>query len=145
VDQEKDDGSSKVLNALVKYIPTEVIAVYIAVFAAAESITKVFPNITTEVLYWAFVILAPLLFLLIYLRKRKVQEITPIFPNATKEWVDLLWNLAAAVIAFAVWALAIPDNPYVKTTEGSVVVGVAAVIVSFILNLFAPFFEKETV
>ncbi len=56
------------------------------------------------------------------------------------------WKLIASTIAFAVWALAVPNNPIIplNSAAGGVLAGFAALFVSTILNFVAPFFEKSS-
>jgi hypothetical protein len=121
---------SSALDGLVKYIPTESITLYVAATAAISSLKATFPSLTPLGLYVAFVALTPVLFLLIYLGKRRSQGL-PILPPAVAEWP--WWKLIASTIAFAVWALAVP--PLVDSDPGKVVAAFGALLVSTILSL----------
>jgi hypothetical protein len=116
----------------VKYIPTESITLYGAATAAMSSITSAFPSMTAGRLYWGFVVLTPILFLLIYMGKRRSQNL-PVIPETIGGWP--WWKLIASTIAFMVWALAIP--PLVSTDGGKVVAAFGALLVSTILTLVA--------
>ena len=59
------------LDGLVKYIPTETVTLYVAATAAITNLTTAFPSLTPFWLYWGFVVLTPILFVLIYLGKRR--------------------------------------------------------------------------
>ena len=121
---------SNALDGLVKYIPTETITLYIAATAALSSLQAAFPSLTPGLLYWGFVVLTPLLFLLIYLGKRRSQNL-PLLPQTVAEWP--WWKLIASTIAFMVWALAVP--PLVSTNAGKVVAAFGAILVSTMLTL----------
>jgi hypothetical protein len=121
---------SSALDGLVKYIPTESVTLYVAATAAMSSFMATFPWLTAERLYVAFVVLTPILFLLIYMGKRRSQGLS-VLPQGLGEWP--WWKLIASTIAFAVWALAIP--PLVNSDAGKVVAGFGALLISTFLSL----------
>lgn len=129
------------LNALVKYIPTEVVTLYVAASSATPAITATVPVFDSTVNYWGCVLLTPLTLLLVYASKRSTNGLRP-FP-AIKElpW----WKMAAATIAFIVWGLAVPGNPYIAGESGAVVAGFGAVLISTVLSLLEPIFERPSV
>src|ERR1700674_3441348 len=101
---QKTPGSNA-LDGLVKYIPTESITLYVAATAAMSSFTATFPFLTPYWLYWGFVVLTPILFLLIYIGKRRSQNLSAL-PQQVTNWP--WWKFIASTIAFMVWALASP-------------------------------------
>jgi hypothetical protein len=121
---------STALDGLVKYIPTESITLYVAATAAMSSVTATFPEVTPFRLYWGFVALTPLLFVLIYLGKRRSLKL-PVLPQPVTQWP--WWKLIASTIAFMVWALAVP--PLVSSDAGKIVAGFGAILVSTMLSL----------
>lgn len=127
------------LNLLVKYIPTEVITLYVATLSAAPALQDVFPSMQTRDIYWAFTIVTPLLLLLVYINKRVTSGLTPL-PSDRRDWP--WWKLIAATLAFMVWALAVPGNPYVSGETAAVIAALGAVFISMILNLLEPIFER---
>ncbi len=127
------------LNLLVKYIPTEVITLYVATLSAAPALQDVFPRMQTRDIYWAFTIVTPLLLLLVYINKRVTSGLTPL-PSDRRDWP--WWKLIAATLAFMVWALAVPGNPYVSGETAAVIAALGAVFISMILNLLEPLFER---
>lgn len=129
------------LNLLVKYIPTEVITLYVATLSAAPALQDVFPNVGTNDIYWGFTIITPLLLFLVYVNKRATSGLRPIVPQA-REWP--WWKLFAATVAFMVWALAVPGNPYVPGETAAVLAALGAVFISMLLNLLEPVFERKT-
>jgi hypothetical protein len=137
----EDAKASNVLDSLVKYIPTESVTLYIAAVSAMSALQLTFPPITPVIVYWFFVVLTPILFLLIYVGKRRNVELPP-FPAGIKNWP--WWKLAASTIAFSVWALAIPAAPYLTGNAGNVVAALLALFVSTLLSLLQPVFERAT-
>lgn len=127
------------LDLLVKYIPTEVITLYVATLSAAPALQDLFPRMQTGDIYWGFTIVTPLLLFLVYVNKRATSGLTPLPP--AKEWP--WWKLFAATVAFMVWALAVPGNPYVSGETAAVIAALGAVFISMILNLLEPIFEKK--
>jgi RsiW-degrading membrane proteinase PrsW (M82 family) len=130
--------SSNVLDGLVKYIPTETVTLYVAATAAITELTATFPWLTPYVLYWIFVVLTPTIFLLIYMGKRRSQNLSFLPPHTTSwPW----WKLIASIIAFGIWALAVP--PLVTTDAGKVVAAFGAIGVSAVLSLVGAVVEPR--
>jgi hypothetical protein len=129
------------LNLLVKYIPTEVITLYVATLSAAPALQDAFPRVNTVDIYWGFTIITPLLLFLIYVNKRATSGLRPVVPEA-RQWP--WWQLTAATFAFMVWALAVPGNPYVSGETAAVLAGLGAVFISMILNLLEPIFQRKS-
>jgi hypothetical protein len=124
------------LNALVGYIPTEVITLYVAALSAQTALHSTFQVIDAATILWFFVALTPLLLLLIYLSK--VAATGDALPGPGKwPW----WKMCAASIAFFVWALAVPGNPYLKDAAAAVA-GLGAMLVSTLLSIMTPIFER---
>ena len=138
-DADQSNTVTGSLNLLVKYIPTEVITLYVATLSATPALQDVFPSMQTRDVYWGFTIVTPLLLFLVYVNKRATSGLTPV-PTA-REWP--WWKLIAATVAFMVWALAVPGNPYVSGEAAAVLAGLGAVFISMILNLLEPVFEKK--
>lgn len=122
---------SNALNALIQYIPTESVTLYIATLAAAPALEQALDFVTVEVIYWFFAVLTPILFVLIYLGKRRSANLR-VFPKRL-EWP--IWGVVSATIAFMAWALAVPSGPYLQNDAGGVVAGLLAVFVSLLLEL----------
>ncbi len=139
-DLDQNNAITGSLNLLVKYIPTEVITLYVATLSASPALQEIFPGIHTGDIYWAFTIVTPVLLFLVYVNKRATSGLTPV--PAVREWP--WWKLGAATIAFMVWALAVPGNPYVSGETAAVIAALGAVFISMILNLLEPVFERHT-
>jgi hypothetical protein len=128
--------ASNVLDALARYIPTEVVTLYVAASAAMPSL-KDSLGVNEVSVYWSFGLLTPILFLVIFAGKRRSGGL-PALPSLTAlPW----WKLIASTIAFLVWALAIPTTPYLPGAAGKVVAAFAAVFVSTFLTLLEPLFD----
>jgi hypothetical protein len=133
---QKTSGSNA-LDAITKYIPTESVTLYVAATAALSSLGASFSFVTPFTLYCGFVVLTPILFALIYVGKRRSQNLTPPFPDLSKwPW----WKLIASTIAFMVWALAIP--PLVTTDAGKIAAAFGVLLVSTLLSLVGAVVER---
>lgn len=123
------------IEALIKYIPTESVALYIAAVAAVPSLETLYGagslRVVRASVYWGFaLVVTPLLFVLILLAKRREAGLPPVPPR--KEFPA--WDFVAATVAFSVWAILIPNGPI----EGAVlgIIGpVVAIAVSVLLSL----------
>ena len=125
------------LSMLVKYIPTESVTLYVAAISAAAALNS-FWSITGTHIYWFFAALTPVIFILIYLGKRRALRL-PTLPRVSE---FPLWKLFACTVAFLVWALAVPGNPYVSPESGGAVVGFFALFISTVLSLLEPIFDR---
>jgi hypothetical protein len=134
----QDNPITATLNALVKYIPTEIITLYVAAASATPSLAIVLPLMNGKTVYWGFAAITPIILMLLYASKRASDGLSPL-PDA-RQWP--WWKMTAATIAFLVWALAVPGNPYVHSDSGAIVAGLGAVIVSSLLSLLEPIFER---
>jgi hypothetical protein len=130
---------SNARDVLFKYIPTESITLYIAATSASSALLSVFPGLTPMVVYWFFAILTPILVLLIYFGKRRAGNLAIPLSSVSK-WP--LWKMFAATVAFLVWALAVPGNPYIHGQNAGALIGLLAIFVSTMLRLFEPIFER---
>jgi hypothetical protein len=133
---QEENRVTNALNALVGYIPTEVITLYVAALSAQAALHAAFNAIDATTILWFFVALTPVLLLLIYLSK--VAATGDALPGP-KQWP--WWKMCAATIAFFVWALAVPGNPYLKDAAAAVA-GLGAMLVSTLLNIVTPIFER---
>jgi hypothetical protein len=129
------EEDNKVTSAL--EILTESITLYVAAVSAAPAIASITGGkVTGVILYWGFAVLTPLLLLLVLMSKRASDGQPPV----PKRWP--WWKLVAATIAFLVWALAVPNNPYVQGDAAAVVAGFGAILISSVLSLLEPIFDR---
>lgn len=123
------NAANKTVNALVKYIPTEMLAS----FVAATSIASTF-NWSVQLIYLIWIIATPLIFLLIHYSK--LASAKEPWPTGA-ELKRVLWLTFAAMLAFIVWGLSVPMNPAQKET-GPVLAAFLAGIASPLLNYAEP-------
>jgi len=118
------DSRQEALDSLTKYIPTETITLYVAAMAAASALVQVWKYLTPLTIYWTFAFLTPVLFVLFKLTESTKLTLDKGF------WFDLI----AATVAYLIWALAVPGNPYAITPEAAVAAAFGALFVSTILQ-----------
>lgn len=139
------------ITKLARFIPTESITIYLAAVSTVAAISEASGgnsvNQTTEnwimnilapvSLYWITgLIVTPAIFLLIRaiaqmkLNKKPFSE----FP---------IWKLLASIIAFLIWALAIPNNPYADSAAAKSAFAFLAIVISIFLDLFDQFYEER--
>ncbi len=123
--QPKDDNFA----GLTKYVPTEAVTLYVATVSATPELKSFLPWMSATVSYYLWLAFTPIIVLLVYLGAR------PADPTVSwyKKWP--WWKMVASAAAFAVWALAVPGNPYVSNTAAAAAAGVLALVVSTLLNL----------
>jgi hypothetical protein len=130
--------TNNALSMLVKYIPTESVTLYVAAISAVAALKSFWSGITTAHIYWFFAGLTPVIFILVFLGKRRTIRL-PLFPPVREfPW----WKVTACTVAFIVWALAVPGNPYISGDSAGAVVGFFAIFISTILSLLEPIFDR---
>lgn len=131
-------AAATVLDALARYIPTEIVTLYLTAISAMPALTATFTQVNDVRVYWSFAILTPILLLLVLAGKRRRDGLSP-FPG----WSDMpWWKLVASTIAFIVWALAVPNTPYLNSQSGKIVAAFGALLVSTFLTMLEPIFER---
>jgi hypothetical protein len=120
----KEGATSQALDALSKFIPTEMLAPYVAFLAyAAEHNAPPSENV-----YWWFVLATPFVTIFFQYAKRAMDN---------QPWPAMsavVWRAIAATMAFAVWGLAPPGSAFQAGVGGPAVAGLAAVIISPVLT-----------
>ncbi|WP_273704925.1 hypothetical protein [Candidatus Accumulibacter cognatus] len=125
------------LNVLFGYIPTEVITLYVAVISAIQSGPK--PTQGEWNAFIAFAVATPIVVWLVY--GAKLKQASKPLPTAYGAWP--VWEMAAATIAFVAWSFALPRSPFAAYDWYSAALsGVVVLIVSTLLGLVAPFFQR---
>lgn len=124
---------SNVLDQLVKFIPVEVITLYVAAVSATESIKLALPGYTARTTYFICIGITPVILLLVWLKERRANDLT--LSSGLRKLP--LWQMIAATIAFAAWALAIPDGTSTATDSAALGAGygLLALLASTVLNL----------
>lgn len=124
------------LGVLFSYIPTEVIALYVAVISAI----KVNSSYAGWVTFFVFLIFTPVVVWLVY--AAKIKKATGVIPLTISSIP--LWEIIASTLAFIAWAFALPDSIFQTFSWYSQsVAGVSILLTSTILSLIAPFFDKN--
>lgn len=134
----EEAGVTSAIDALFKYIPTESITLYVATISALPALGKVWIVINAWHVYWFYIILTPILVILIYISKYK-QKHHKIPSISVLPW----WPLISATVAFAVWALAVPGNPYIDGEQQGVLAGLGALFCSTIFSILEGIFGKR--
>ena len=136
--RKTEPKSSAAFEALARYVPTEIVTLYIAAASAMEALKQALPAVNETNTYWFFVMITPIVFLIVFAGKRVA--------NDQSAWPGIrgvpYWKLFAATIAFAVWALAVPTTPYFQGVAGGAIAAFFATFVSVLLSLLTPLFEK---
>ena len=123
--EEKKTKKSSSLDVLTKFIPTEMLAPYVAFLAYASDNNN---QLDASAVYWWAVALTPALSLFFEYAKRAMDN--EAWPNIKL----VIWRAIAATVAFAVWGLAPPGSAYQPDVGGPAVAGLAAFFVSPILT-----------
>ena len=112
------------LDVLSKYIPSEVVAIYIFGLSILGIVRQSFEGVEVWNFLFGLCVLLVLFFVTInWLVLKKAGKATS-FPT---------WPLIAGLVSFVVWAIAIPGNPIVMTDGAKMLAGFAAVVSSYIL------------
>lgn len=128
--------AANAIDALIKYIPTESIMLYLATVALFPALQQAIPDLhlaaVKTVSYWAFGLgVTPLIFVLVLFAKRREANLAPLPPTREFPW----WEFVAATVAFLVWALVIPNGPFSNNAAIGVLGAFLALFVSMLLNL----------
>ena len=125
-------------GVLFSYIPTESIALYVAVLGALSSNDLVMK--AHWVAFFFFLVFTPLVVWIIYAAKvKKLLGYVPFNYQALP-----LWEMTASTLAFVAWAFALPGSVFQSFTwYNQSIAGVTILVTSTILGLVSPFFEKS--
>lgn len=123
----KNAAVSTALETLAKYIPAEIVTLYITAVSFRTQLHDF--GISSKAIFFFFMLLTPALLLLAFLgdAKKTVGQLPP-----PKIWP--YWKMIASTIAYGAWACAIPGNPWVASTHAGVS-SVLALLASVILGL----------
>jgi hypothetical protein len=125
------------LTKIARFIPTETVTIYLGAISASVALQTTVNWLTPQLVYWVTGIgLTPLIFFLIWaIERTKTKKLSfSEFPY---------WKLSAAILAFLIWALAVPGNPYVTSDVAKMAVAFAALVISIFLDLIDQFFEAR--
>jgi hypothetical protein len=103
--------ATNVVNQLTRWIPTETIAIYVALLPLLGTLAKHNPNYRTHwILFYAILVADPIIVVLIGLTKASETDGKFGIPK----WTGFKWPVFAIVvsmIAFSAWAFALPGTP----------------------------------
>jgi hypothetical protein len=125
------------LSALVEYMPSETVALYLATLSALPALQKVESHLGAVHVYWFFALATPVLFALIYIGKRRASG-QPLLPTLA-EWP--WWPTAAATLAFLAWGLAVPNSGYFED-DAKPFAGIVAIGASTVLGVLGRIFGR---
>lgn len=121
------------VKAIASYIPTEILTVYVAVLAVLQNGSNL-PSGAGRGTFYTFLILTPIVVWLVYLAKAL---------SAKKPITPPLWEMFAALIAFAAWAFALPANPFQQEPwYSAAIAGIVVLLVNTALGLLAPIVNR---
>jgi hypothetical protein len=134
---ETESTGSAALKAIVTYIPTEVITLYVAALAAVRAghPSTAMPTTGELTTYWIFLGLTPVIVWLVYAGKVKTAgKRAPVDP---RKWP--WWEMVSATVAFVAWAYALPSSPFSRFTWYTAALGTLVLLIaSTLLGLVAP-------
>lgn len=146
--EKSDDG----LKAIVKYIPTEVIAIYVAILAVYDPLKRAVDDAGAElplhqsdfgsrwVLFWVMTAATPLITLLIFVYRAKMVETGP----SAVRWDKWVYASLAAIVGLAVWASALPDSPGFDFEFWKVgISGIALLIFSLVMPMIGKLIKLD--
>lgn len=125
-------------NVLFGYIPVEVITLYVAVLGALQQDGKV--AIIGYNVFWVFLIATPVVVWLVF--AAKIKALGKPIPWSLNAWP--VWEMCAAAVAYATWGFALPDSPFsTQPWYSAALAGVAVLVISTLLGLLAPLFQRK--
>jgi hypothetical protein len=131
------DPVDTTFNVLFGYIPTEVLTLYVAVLAAVQQAGKVTPN--DWLVFWIFLCATPVIVWLVY--GAKLKNLQKPLPLKFGAWP--VWEMFAGTAAYTAWTFALPNSPFTEYGwYSSALSGLAVLVVSTLLGLLAPIFQK---
>jgi hypothetical protein len=158
-----DDSVTAALGAVVAYFPTEINLLYTSVLAVITTTgTRTLAGQWTA--FWVLLCMTPLAVWFIYLARVRaapvaMQKMTgdaradlEAHPDAPRPKLTLPWNprhwpwieMTVATIAFAIWAVALPQSPFQEVKHFSVPAAGAVLLVgTAVLGWVASVFPNE--
>jgi hypothetical protein len=101
---------TNILNQLTRWIPTETIAIYVALLALLAPVTQGSDYTSRWILFGIVVGANPIIVISIALAKSKISSESHGLPR----WPGFhppLFAIVVSMVAFAAWAFALPDTP----------------------------------
>ena len=120
-------------EVLTRYIPTETITLFVAAMSVQTMMVELWSPLGPWVLYWTFAALTPVIQLLLTYLKQREAEADAAQPKAA--FRPHPWPVAAALIAFLVWALSVIVQPLENADAFRAVAAVGALFISTVLSV----------
>ena len=132
--------TSTLVDALVRLIPTEAISLYLLFSSFLVQFNQTIEWWSNRVLFFIAVGFTPVLFILIYLNKRREVRGIKTWPGVRKlPWLHII----ASTVAFSFWANTLPSRPFFVSEAGGAVAGALATLMAFVLPLIVGVFERK--
>ncbi|QKZ19085.1 hypothetical protein [Streptomyces chartreusis] len=135
--------SASLVESVTAYIPTEVVAAYVAVIALLQQPGD-HSRTPDWIVFWAFLALTPLAVWLGLARQEQSKGFPlPVHPGS---WPAHTWfNLAAATASFGLWGFSLPETPFLDFGWYKSVYGTGALVIgTTLLGLVSPLFQWDT-
>ncbi|MEW6533886.1 MAG: hypothetical protein AB1473_23860 [Thermodesulfobacteriota bacterium] len=135
------------LSQLVKFIPTEVMTVYIPIATGLPLLQPKVPKYSlAEPIFWVFVGLTPIIVVVATASALAKRVSDPAAGRrlliAPRQWP--WWRMVAGMFSFVAWALAITGGPYLTGDVGHFIAGLIVLGVSAFILLIDPLFKKPS-
>jgi hypothetical protein len=122
------------VEKLVKYIPADLMALYVAVLGAMATVQAVIKDFDAKWAFWITVAATPIVVLIIFAGNRRAKN-QPAFPGWRKwPW----WAMGSATAAFLIWGCTPPGSAYLTSSEGKALAAFGATVLTFFLTLLEP-------
>jgi hypothetical protein len=140
-------STTNALSAIVAYIPTEIVTVYVAVLTTlgvtvppAAAANGEVVTATPLPVYALFILLTPVVVWGLY--ASRVVAGGKRIPKRIRSWPK--WEMLAATLAFAAWGAAMPSSP-LEVIPGfqAALAGVVALVLSLLIGVFSPLFSSK--
>jgi hypothetical protein len=141
------NSATNALSAIVAYIPTEIVTVYVAVLTTlgvtvppAAAANGEVVTATPLPVYGLFILLTPVVVWGLY--ASRVVAAGKRLPKRIRAWPK--WEMLAATLAFAAWGAAMPSSP-LEVIPGfeAALAGVVALVLSLLIGVFSPLFSSK--
>ncbi len=135
-----DSNSQQFIQALMKYVPTEIVSAYLVLVGLVPSTATASAGPYLWTVFWVCLILAPsIVYALSYASTRAVSGGAiagpPVLP---------LFQMAAAAVAFVLWAAILPNSVILANWITSWEAVGAVVIGTIVLHMLGIFFGSTT-
>ena len=135
------------LSQLVKFIPTEVMTVYIPI---ATGLPLIQPKVSAfklaEPIFWVFVAVTPIIVVVATASALAKRLSDPAVGRrllfSPRQWP--WWRMVAGMISFLAWALAMTGGPYLTGDVGHFIAGLIVLGVCALILLIDPLFKKPS-